>query len=135
MPRNQGISFPFSVSVIGAAPPMAPTPDSADTASPGLITCVPGLSFQAQRSEIVKVGWGAGKAFKGMTSNHNDVEQRLRENLRLRHQLAEEIGKAAEPVTFSHKVDKWWRFGRADDQPLILALLLVFIAITLYFFL
>jgi hypothetical protein len=100
-----------------------------------LITCVPGLSFQAQRSEIVKVGWGAGKAFKGMTSNHNDVEQRLRENLRLRHQLAEEIGKAAEPVTFSHKVDKWWRFGRADDQPLILALLLVFIAITLYFFL
>ena len=41
-----------------------------------------------------------------MTSSSDDVEQVLRENLRLRHQLAEEIAKAEEPVTMSHKVDK-----------------------------
>jgi hypothetical protein len=67
-----------------------------------------------------------------MTSN---VEPALRENLRLRHQLAEEIAKAEEPVTMSHNIDKWWRFGRPEDQPLILALLLVLIAISLYVFL
>ena len=69
-----------------------------------------------------------------MTSSSDDVEQVLRENLRLRHQLAEEIAKAEEPATMSHNVDKWWRFGRSEDQPLILALLLLLIAITLYFF-
>jgi hypothetical protein len=70
-----------------------------------------------------------------MTASSDDVEQVLRENLRLRHQLTEEIAKADEPVTMSHKVDKWWRVGRSEDQPLILALLLILIAITLYFFL
>jgi len=42
-----------------------------------------------------------------------------------------EVTKAVEPVTF-----KWWRegFGRAEDQPLFFALLLVLIAITLYVF-
>jgi len=67
-----------------------------------------------------------------MTSS---VEPVLRENLRLRHQLAEEIAKAEEPVTISHNIDSWWRFGKPEDQPLILALLLVLIAISLYVFL
>jgi hypothetical protein len=65
-----------------------------------------------------------------MTSS---VEPVLRENLRLRHKLAEEIAKAEEPVTLSHSIDSWWRFGRSEDQPLILALLLVLIATILYF--
>jgi hypothetical protein len=71
----------------------------------------------------------------GMTSNYDAAEQVLLENLRRRRELAMEIAKAREQVTFSHKVDKWWRFGSPEDQPLILALLLVLIAITLYFFL
>jgi hypothetical protein len=70
-----------------------------------------------------------------MISGSDDVEHVLRENLRLRHQLAEEIAKAEGPVTMSHTVDKWWRFGRPEDQPLILALLFVLIAIALYVFL
>jgi len=70
-----------------------------------------------------------------MTSNYDAAEQVLLENLRRRRELATEIAKARGPVTFSDKVDKWGRFGRSDDQPLILALLLVLIAITLYFFL
>jgi len=67
-----------------------------------------------------------------MTSNNNDIEQVLRENLDLRGQLMSEVTKAVEPVTF-----KWWRerFGRSEDQPLFFALLLVLIAITLYVFL
>jgi len=67
-----------------------------------------------------------------MTSH---VEQVLRENLRLRQQLAEEIAKAEEPMTMNHYLDNWWRFGRPEDQPLILAFLLVLIAIALYVFL
>jgi hypothetical protein len=70
-----------------------------------------------------------------MISGSDDVEHVLRENLRLRHQLAEEIAKAEGPVTMSHTVDKWWRLGRPEDQPLILALLFVLIAIALYVFL
>jgi hypothetical protein len=60
----------------------------------------------------------------------NQLEQVIRENLRLRKQLAEEITKAEGRA---HKLDQWWRFGRSEDQPLILALVLVLIAITLYF--
>ena len=71
----------------------------------------------------------------GMTSNYDAAEQVLLENLRRRRELATEIAKARGPDTFAYKVDKWWRFGSSDDQPLILALLLVLIAITLYFFL
>ena len=70
-----------------------------------------------------------------MTSNYDAAEQVLLENLRRRRELAMEIAKARGSDTFAYKVDKWWRFGRSDDQPLILALLLVLIAITLYFFL
>ena len=67
-----------------------------------------------------------------MTSNYDDAEQVLLENLRRRREVATKIAKAREQVTFSHKVDRWWRFGTFEDQPLILALLLVVIAITLY---
>jgi hypothetical protein len=70
-----------------------------------------------------------------MTSNNGDLEKVVRENLKLRHQLAEEITKAEEPMTMSHNIDNWWRFGKPEDQPLILALLLVLIAISLYVFL
>ena len=67
-----------------------------------------------------------------MTSNNDDIEQALQENLDLRRHLMSEVTKAVEPVTF-----KWWResFGRSEDQPLFFALLLVLIAITLYVFL
>ncbi len=67
----------------------------------------------------------------------DDLEEVVRENLRLRHDLMAEVAKASEPVPFGHKVRQWWsaRFGRSDDQPLIFALLLVLIAITLYAFL
>jgi hypothetical protein len=70
-----------------------------------------------------------------MTSN-NDFEKVLRENLELRRQVVSEFSKAREPLTFGQKVRQWWtaRFGRSDDQPLIFALLLVLIAITIYIF-
>jgi hypothetical protein len=84
----------------------------------------------------------------GMTANEDHLEEVLRQNLDLRRQLAAEITKASEPATFGVKVRKWnrtmqkgvfdwWmeRFGRPEDQPLILALLIVLIAITLYVFL
>ena len=71
----------------------------------------------------------------------SDLEAVLQQNLELRRELAVEVAKAVEPVSFGHKIltmnTSWWRdhFGKADDQPLFFALLLVFIAITLYFFL
>jgi hypothetical protein len=42
-----------------------------------------------------------------------------------------------ESLTMQKGVFDWWmaRFGRSEDQPLILALLIVLIAITLYVFL
>jgi hypothetical protein len=71
-----------------------------------------------------------------MTSNKDDLQEVLRQNLDLRHRLATEIAKASEPVSFGQKVRQWWsnRFGRSEDQPLFLALLIVLIAITLYVF-
>jgi hypothetical protein len=71
-----------------------------------------------------------------MTSNNDELEKVLRENLNLRRQVVEEFAKASEPLTFGQKVRQWWsaRFGRTEDQPLIFALLLVLIAITLYVF-
>jgi len=45
-----------------------------------------------------------------------------------------EATKAGEPATLGQKMGKW-RIGRTEDQPLIFALLLVVIAIALYFFL
>jgi hypothetical protein len=72
-----------------------------------------------------------------MTSNNGDLEKVLRENLKLRRQVVAEFTKASEPVSLGQKVRQWWsnRFGRSEDQPLILALLIVLIAITLYIFL
>jgi len=66
-----------------------------------------------------------------MTSNNDDIEQALQENLDLRRHLMSEVTRAVEPVTF-----KWRRehFGRSEDQPLFFALLLVLIAITIYVF-
>jgi hypothetical protein len=67
----------------------------------------------------------------------------LRANLKLRCELAAEVAKAVEPIPFGHKIlnmktgvfERWLeRFGRSEDQPLIFALLLVLIAITLYVF-
>ena len=46
-----------------------------------------------------------------------------------------EATKAGEPATLGQKMGKWWKIGRTEDQPLIFALLLVVIAIALYFFL
>ena len=53
----------------------------------------------------------------------DDLEEVVRENLRLRYDLMAEVAKASEPVPFGHKVRQWWsaRFGRSDDQPLIFA--------------
>ena len=50
----------------------------------------------------------------------DDLEEVVRENLRLRHDLMVEVAKASMPVPFGHKVRQWWsaRFGRSDDQPL-----------------
>jgi hypothetical protein len=71
----------------------------------------------------------------------SDLEAVLRANLKLRSDLAVEVAKAVEPAAFGHKilnmekgVFDWWRnrFGRSKDQHF--ALLLVFIAITLYVF-
>jgi hypothetical protein len=71
-----------------------------------------------------------------MTSN-DDLEEVLGANLKLRGELAAEVAKAVEPVTFGQKVRQWWsaRFGRSEDQPLFFALLIVLIAIILYAFL
>ena len=65
------------------------------------------------------------------------LEEVVRENLRLRHDLMVEVVKATEPVNFGQKVCQWWsaRFGRSEDQPVIFALLIVLIAIALYAFL
>jgi hypothetical protein len=73
----------------------------------------------------------------GMTSNNGDLEKVVRENLKLRRQVVAEFAKASEPVSFGQKVRQWSsaHFGRSEDQPLILALLIVLIAITLYVFL
>jgi hypothetical protein len=68
-----------------------------------------------------------------MTSN--SLEDALRENLDLRRQLMGEVAKAEEPVTLAQRIQKRWRFGRDEDQPLIFALLLVLVAIALYLFL
>jgi hypothetical protein len=65
--------------------------------------------------------------------NDDSLEQTLRENLDFRRQLMAEVAKAEEPVPLASKISKWWRFGRPEDQPFILALLIVLIAITLYF--
>jgi hypothetical protein len=70
-----------------------------------------------------------------MTSNADNLEGALRQNLDFRRQLMTEIAKAEEPLTLDQKIRKWWRFGKDEDQPLLLALLLVLISITLYFFL
>jgi hypothetical protein len=70
-----------------------------------------------------------------MTPNNDELEGALRENLDLRRQLMSEVAKAGEPVTFGQKIQKWSRFGRDEDQPLLFALLLVVAAIALYFFL
>ena len=72
------------------------------------------------------------------------LEEVLQQNLELRRELAVEVAKAVEPISFDTKilnmkigVFDWWMeyFGRADEQPLFFALLLVLIAITLYVFL
>jgi hypothetical protein len=70
-----------------------------------------------------------------------DLEEVLQQNLELRRGLAVEVAKAVEPIGFgtkilNMKIGHWWRdyFGRAEDQPLFFALLLVLIAITLYAF-
>ena len=66
----------------------------------------------------------------------SDLEAVLQQNLELRRELAVEVAKAVEPIGFSTKilnmkigVFDWWGhyFGRADDQPLFFALLLVLI--------
>ena len=46
-----------------------------------------------------------------------------------------EVAKAGEPAILGQKMGKWWSIGRTEDQPLIFALLLVVIAMALYFFL
>jgi hypothetical protein len=63
-----------------------------------------------------------------MTSNN--LEDVLRENLDLRRQLMGEVAKAEEPVTLAQRI----RIGREEDQPLVFALLLVVIAVALYYF-
>jgi hypothetical protein len=56
-------------------------------------------------------------------------------NLRVRNRLLKQK-PSRKPAMYIGVFD-WWRehFGRAEDQPLILALVLVLIAITLYVFL
>jgi hypothetical protein len=69
-----------------------------------------------------------------MTSNNgDDLERVLRENVELRRQVVAEFSRS---LTVGQRVREWWtaRFGRSDDQPLIFALLLVLIAITIYAF-
>jgi hypothetical protein len=70
-----------------------------------------------------------------MILDNENLEGALRENLDLRRRLMSEVAKAEEPVMLGQKIQKWWRFGRAEDQPLIFALLLVVIAVAFYFFL
>jgi hypothetical protein len=76
-------------------------------------------------------------AFASMTSDNDNLEGLVRENLRLRRDLMGDVAKASEPVTYGQKVRRWWsaRFGRGEDQPFFFALLFVLIATTLYVFL
>jgi hypothetical protein len=62
----------------------------------------------------------------GMTS---DLETELRRNLELRHELGIEIDKVRESSGYRFAV------GKPEDQPLILAVLIILIALTLWYFL
>ena len=61
-----------------------------------------------------------------MTSN---LESEVRQNLELRHELGIEIAKVRDPAGYRFAV------GKPEDQPLILAILIIIIALTLWYFL
>ena len=59
----------------------------------------------------------------------SDLEREVRRNLELRQELGMEIGKVRDSSEYPFAV------GKPEDQPLILAVLIILIALTLWYFL
>jgi hypothetical protein len=67
-----------------------------------------------------------------MTSDSDDLEQELRQNLKLRRELGGEVTKARDSSAGgAYRLG----LGRPEDQPLVFAVLIVLISLTLWFFL
>jgi hypothetical protein len=59
----------------------------------------------------------------------SDLERELRQNLELRNELGAEIAKVRDSSGYRFAV------GKPEDQPLVLAILILLIALTLWYFL
>ena len=59
----------------------------------------------------------------------SDLEHEVRRNLELRQEIGTEIAKAKDTSRYRFAV------GKPEDQPLVLAILIVLIALTLWYFL